>query len=130
MTARDRNPYVILGIEYGAPRDEANLAFARMARPLKRSKAQEALLNLTWALNQIDEAIKNPELALDIYRIPADKAAFESEGSGIFAPPPEHLSRRESTPDADLATLEATARRELLARVVTAYATTRPLPLP
>lgn len=128
MSARDRNPYVALGIEFGASRDEANLAFARRARPLKRSGAHDALVELTWALNQIDEAIVRPEIALEFYRVPADPEAFNAASHGLFAPAPELLGRRADTSERDLASLEDLAGREILAAGVMRYAARRRLP--
>src|ERR1700727_1939597 len=70
----NRNPYVILGIPFGSSRARANVAFARKARSLRRAGAagHDALTDLTWALQQIDEAIRNPAAALELYRIPAN----------------------------------------------------------
>jgi hypothetical protein len=92
----DRNPYLILGLPFGATRDEANRAYALKARGLRRTPGgEDALVELGWALNQIDEAIADPRKALEIYRIPADPGAFYPEATGILRPAPERLARRE-----------------------------------
>lgn len=92
----ERNPYLILGLPFGASRDEANVAFARRGRVLRRQgdAGKAELMELTWALNQIDEALADPDSAIDIYRIPADPNAFDPEGRGLFTPPPERMERR------------------------------------
>ena len=79
----DRNPYVMLGVPFGSPRDVATRAFARKAKGQRRSRVSESkgeLTDLTWALNQVSEAIRDPRTALDIYRVPADPNALEPTG--------------------------------------------------
>ena len=73
----DRNPYVMLGVPFGSPRDVATRAFARKAKGQRRSRSRVSeskseLTDLTWALNQVSEAIRDPRTALDVYRVPAD----------------------------------------------------------
>lgn len=113
-----RNPYIILGIPFGASREEANVAFARKAKALRRkASARLALTDLTWALNQVDEAIQHPERELGIYRVPADPNAYTVPAAGVFNPPPERMPVH---PDADaaLAGLQAASAHELLVRLV------------
>jgi len=94
--AIDRNPYLILGIPFGATRDEANRAFALRARGLRRDpRREDELVELSWALNQIDEMITDPRKALGIYRIPADPGAFYPDATGVLRPAPERLDRRQ-----------------------------------
>jgi hypothetical protein len=102
-----RNPYLILGLPFGASRDEANVAFARQARSLRRQgdAGKKQLVELTWALNQIVEALRDPDSTLEIYRIPADPDAFDPEGSGFFTPPPERMERRTEPSGPDAAAL-------------------------
>jgi hypothetical protein len=89
-----RNPYVQLGVPFGASSDTAAAAFARRARGLRRKPGgTEQLQQLTWALNQIQEVLRQPELALEIYRVPADPGALEPDGDGLLRPPPERLPR-------------------------------------
>jgi hypothetical protein len=115
-----RNPYVILGIPFGSSREEANIAFARRARQLRRlgTQGRTQLTDLTWALNQVDEGISHPEAAMEIYRIPADPAAFTVDGAGVLAPPPEVLAPRPGDHEAALAGLQAAAAQEYLRYLV------------
>jgi hypothetical protein len=116
----NRNPYVMLGIPFGSSREEANTAFARRARPLRRRGAAERdqLTGLTWALNQVDEGIRRPEAAMEIYRIPADPEAFSFEGMGVLRPPPEHLPAREGDREQALRSLHRTVFHEYLRYLV------------
>jgi hypothetical protein len=118
MTAR--NPYVILGIPYGATREQANIAFARRARPLRRlgAEGRDRMTDLTWALNQIDEAIREPDNALWLYRIPADPAVLGPSGPGEFAPPPLRLDRRTGDSTEARARLQRAAAQEYLRRLL------------
>jgi hypothetical protein len=118
-----RNPYGILGLPFGASGDQASRAFARRARGLRhQADGTEKLTQLTWALNQIQEAIKDPRTALHIYRIPADPGALESRERGVLNPPPERMDRTTGPSDDDwVALLDAArseARRALVADVL------------
>jgi hypothetical protein len=127
---RDRNPYLLLGVDFGTSREAANVAFARKARALRRAgpEGRERLTELTWALNQIDEALVDPERAIDVYRIPADPDAFDPDGSGLFRPPPERLERRTPGSGEDMATLTWHSTREILIAFCSAYLQFRPPP--
>lgn len=115
-----RNPYVILSIPFGSSREEANVAFARKARSLRLRGAQgrDQLTDLTWALNQIDEAIGNPAAAMELYRIPADPEAFSAQGTGVLRPPPERLAARDGDRGGARLELRQIAAREYLGRLV------------
>ena len=79
----DRNPYVILGIPFGTSRSAANAAFARKAQALKRDGGSlDQMTDLTWALQRISVAIREPATAMELYRIPADPEAFQPGGDG------------------------------------------------
>lgn len=126
-----RNPYVILGIPFGSSRAEANAAFARKARVLRRSGAEgvDQLTDLTWALHQIDEAISHPAAAMELYRIPADPGAFSTGGKGVLRPPPEKLAARAGDRDAGRADLRRRAAHEYLRHLIAVRASgLRPLP--
>jgi hypothetical protein len=125
-----RNPYLILGLPFGSSREEANIAFARKAKRLRRAgeRGKAELTDLTWALNQIDEVIANPALALEIYRIPADPTAFHSEGVGLFSPPPERMERRTGPSTDETRALVRAWAWEILAEVVVEYGRRRRLP--
>lgn len=114
----DRNPYVMLGIPFGSPRDVATRAFARKAKGKRRSRTAEAkadLTDLTWALNQASEAILDPRVALDVYRVPADPIALEPAGEGVLRPGPELMPRTTQSSDAEWARLLEAARAEAVA---------------
>ena len=91
----ERNPYVLLGVPFGSSRDVAQAAFAKRARRLRRQpNGADLLTDLTWALNQVDEVLRHPELAVDVYRIPADPSALVPDRPGILNPEPEVLEPR------------------------------------
>jgi hypothetical protein len=124
-----RNPYGMLGLPFGANREAASRAFARKARGLRRQPGStEALTQLTWALNQIEEAIKDPRTALHLYRVPADPGSLDPEQPGVLKPPPVPLART-TPPSADAwAALLDTARGELRNALLVDLAERTPLP--
>ncbi|MBB5873175.1 hypothetical protein F4553_006609 [Allocatelliglobosispora scoriae] len=111
-----RNPYVILGIPFGSSREEANIAFARKARVLRRlgAEGRAQMTDLTWALNQVDEGIRLPEAEMGIYRIPADPSAFTITGAGALSPLPEFLPPRPGDTQGALDALRADAAHDYL----------------
>ena len=127
-----RNPYVLLGLPYGASREQANVAFARRARALRRlgAEGKAQLTELTWALNQIDEAISDPDKELDVYRIPADPDAFEPKAVGLFNPPPERMARTTDPSTHDASPLVSEAVTELLRWEVAVLAAATSIPEP
>jgi hypothetical protein len=126
-----KNPYVVLGVPFGSDRATCSAAFARRAKKLRRNPTSTiTITDLTWALNQVDEAIRDPDTALHLYRVPADPDLFDvPETEGLLRPPPEPLARRTQP-------LDAAAREALLAEVaasaamaaVESYCLVRPLP--
>lgn len=131
--ADTRNPYVILGIPYGANRDVATRAFARKAKGKRRTRGSDSagtgeLTNLTWALNQISEHIRDPRTAVDVYRIPADPSALEATGTGVLRPPAELMARTTASSDAEWARLLDAARDEAVAALHEEIANTAVLP--
>lgn len=116
-----RNPYMVLGIPFGSSRAEANVAFARKAKALRRSGPDgiDQLTELTWALHEIDEAISHPAAAMELYRIPADPQLFRSHrDEGVLRPPAEPLPARPGDRTADLAELRLRALHEYLRHLV------------
>jgi hypothetical protein len=108
----------MLGIPFGSPRDVATRAFARKAKGQRRRRASEdkgELTDLTWALNQVAEAIRDPRTALHIFRVPADPAALEPIGEGVLRPGPEPMPRTTPSADAESARLLDAARAEAVA---------------
>jgi hypothetical protein len=128
MTTDRRNPYVTLGVPFGASSDEAHAAFGRRARGLRRQPdGAERLRELTWALNQVTESLGEPELALHVYRVPSDPDAFVTGGPGVLSPAPERRGRAEGEPEAAFAGLLDAVRREAIAAIETQLANA-PLP--
>ena len=77
MSENRRNPYLILGVPYGSPREAATKAFAKSARRARReSDYSYSIEDLTWALNQIEAHLENPTSDLSTYRVPADPEAL------------------------------------------------------
>ena len=114
----DRNPFVMLGIPYGAPRDVATRAFARKAKGQRRRRVGESnadLTDLTWALNQVSEAIRDPRTALDVYRVPADPGALDPLGKGVLRPGPEPMPRTTESSEGAWARLLDAAGEEAVA---------------
>lgn len=125
----ERNPYLILGIPFGSSRTEANIAFARKSRSLRRQgdRGRALMTDLTWALNQIDEAIADPETALEVYRIPADPLVFNG-GAGVLAPPPEVLAGRGGDRESAFRRLYETAVHDYLRYLMATRAPVLDLP--
>jgi hypothetical protein len=128
----ERNPFLILGIPFGASREQANIAFARRSRALRRAGGAKRteLTDLTWALNQIDEATASPSTFFGIFRVPADAETFNAPGPGALHPPPETLPPRGGDREAALAGLQAQATLELLRYLVQFRAGQVPVPPP
>ena len=96
-----QNAYVTLGIPFGASRDVASHAFAGRAKSLRRRPGgMEKLTQLTWALNQVTDVLRDPDAAVDVYRVPADPSALEPDGDGVLRPPPEPMARGAETTQA------------------------------
>ena len=103
-----RNPYLLLGVDYGAPADEARRRFARAARRVRRAAADPTTAggttveDLNWALHEIQNQAGDPFDSVAVFRVPADPDVFTPRGEGMFAPPPVPLPRRTSTTAADI----------------------------
>lgn len=91
-----RNPYVILGIPYGASRGEARRAVARRTRELRqRPGARYSAEDINWALHQVEQVIDDPEAGVEIFRVPAAPGILDAPSEhGLFHPAPERLPRR------------------------------------
>lgn len=114
MTIDRRNPYVILGVEFGATAEDARAGFARAKRRLRQDPdAPFTSEDLTWALLQVEQLIADPDLAVDVYRVPADPNAIGGESVGLFNPAPHPLLRRTEPSDEEWEAI----RREALAAV-------------
>src|SRR5687767_14931319 len=97
-----RNPYLLLGIDYGSPLGEAKRAFARAARELKRGAARKTFerADLSWALNEIEHAIDDAEAHIDYIRVPANPELYEWSGTGLLSPDPYLPDRATTAPEA------------------------------
>jgi hypothetical protein len=114
--ADPRNPYVMLGIPFGCPRELATKAFARKAKGMRRQRdAAAALTQLTWALNQVEENLRDPRTALHVYRVPADPRAFDPTGTGVLRPAPAPMPRQSGSSEHAWAELLEAARAEAVA---------------
>jgi hypothetical protein len=109
----DRNPYLIVGVDFGASRDEARHAFARAARRTRREGGTWSIEDLNWALHEIEALEQNPADLVDHYRVPANPRVFEPAGVGLFRPTPIRLERRTEPDPKAVEELKATALLEL-----------------
>ena len=99
----DRNPYLLLGVDYGCPPDAARKSFARAARRVRRATASAVTTeDLTWALHEVQERKTDPFDDVSVFRVPADPEVFTPSGHGLFAPAPVRLARRTSTRQSDV----------------------------
>lgn len=91
-----RNPYVILGVPYGAARGDARRAAARRTRELRqRESAPYSTEDVTWALHQVEQVIDDPDSAVEVFRVPAAPGILDAPSShGLFHPPPVPLPRQ------------------------------------
>jgi hypothetical protein len=110
----DRNPYLILGVDFASSSDRSRHAFARAARRLRKQGGAWEIEDLNWALHEVEALESNPADLVTIYRVPADPDVFEPAGEGLFRPPPVALERRTTADHADsVAKARAAAAREL-----------------
>ena len=116
----ERNPYLILGVDFAASSDQARHAFARAARRMRKQGGIYEIEDLNWALHEVEALESNPADLVSIYRVPADRDVFEPAGEGLFRPPPLPLERRE-WPDGEThaTAVRAAACRELDALLLT-----------
>ena len=101
---RARNPYLILGLDYGAHEEDARRALGRtMRRVRSQPDSPYAAQDVTWALNEIQRAETDPDAALKYFRVPADAGAYErtADGSGLFSPPARRMPRTSRATSAD-----------------------------
>jgi hypothetical protein len=99
----ERNPYLILGVDYGCSPDVARRSFARAARRVRRSGTDRVTTeDLTWALHEIQSEHADPLNEVSTFRVPADPQVFSPAGEGVFAPAPVPLARRTETSQSDV----------------------------
>jgi hypothetical protein len=111
-----RNPYILLGIPFGASKEEARRAAARRTRELRRATdAMYSMEDLTWALHQVEHVIEDPEAGVGIFRVPATPGILNApSGQGLFHPPVRPMPRQ-SPPlsDEEFSSLRLNAVREV-----------------
>ena len=120
-----RNPYVILGIPYGASRGDARRAAARRSRELRtRQNAKFSTEDVTWALHQVEQVIDDASSAVAVFRVPAASGILDAPaGRGLFHPPPVPLPRRsEPLSDEAVAQIRSEATIAVSMQVITALA--------
>lgn len=107
MTRERLNPYLVLGIPYAAPIKEVHKGFAKRARAIRNEEFDSYLLeDLTWAKHQIEQAERDPELDLTMYRVPANSEAFkndlsQSSARGFFNPTVKRIERKSDPTSTD-----------------------------
>ena len=90
-----RNPYIILGVPYGASKAEASEGHARALRRLKKDPdATYSESDLSWAIYQIEQVRGSSRPDDGIYRIPADPAVYSDCQYGLLQPRPVAMKRR------------------------------------
>ena len=111
-----RNPYLILGVPYGASTSEAARGFARATRRLKGCPNPPYSLNdLTWALHQVEQGLETSDWAKALFRVPANPEVYSAFGYGLLRPRPISMSRLTDRSDEGLVEeLAAAAGIELL----------------
>lgn len=128
-----RNPYLILGIDYGASKAEAAAGFARLVKRLRAlDDAEFTIEDANWALHQVEQVQERPELAVHMYRAPADPSVFGgAEGAGILQPEPvpEPRHTKQCPPDF-LEALRREALREVLLALAASVEKAPPVPAP
>jgi len=132
MPTDRRNPYLILGVDFGTHRAQASRHFAQAVRRLKSTTdSPYTIEDLTWALSQVEHYEADPAQAVDIFRVPADHAVFSPPGPGLLQPPPIAMDR--STPEDDpeaVASLTRSSAIELLQASLSVAAPITPSPAP
>jgi hypothetical protein len=114
-----RNPYLVLGIMFGATPDEAREALARRLKAVRADDDSAARQDgLRAALRQIESGPQPAASGLTPYRVPADPDALAVTGSGLFAPPVEPSFVTDSDVALALRGLQVAAAHEHLLRLV------------
>src|SRR5215475_7148875 len=99
----DRNPYLLLGVDFGTPPDAARRSFARAARRLRRAgSGRVSIEDLNWALHEIQNSPADPFDSVTVFRVPANPSVFRPAAEGLFNPPPVPLPRATTTGPGDL----------------------------
>jgi hypothetical protein len=104
----NHNPYLLLGVDYGADAAVARRSFARAARRMRRAGGEAAVSieDLNRALHEIQQRDHDPADAVDQFRVPANPRVFRPGSTGAFAPAPRPLARATEVSESDVDVLE------------------------
>jgi hypothetical protein len=132
MTDERRNPYVILGIPFGAGEAEARTGFAKANRRLRGlDNSRYSMEDLTWALHQVEQMIEDPSKAFHVYRVPADSDAAAVQRPGVFSPLPNPIERQtEASTDEEREAVKMRAISELVRDALTTEIASLAIPKP
>jgi hypothetical protein len=121
MAVDRRNPYVILGVPFGAAEQSARRGFAAASRRLRDGgDAAYSMDDLTWALHQVEQIIEDPAVALNVYRIPANSDAIAIDQPGVFNPSFQNAERATAQPTpAEWETVRVRAARAIFRDALT-----------
>ena len=109
-----RNPWLVLGLDYGADVSQAAPAMARRLHAIRaETDPSYDRKDLVWALNMIERIRAGTESDLEYLRLPSPEwpPNLPDGATGLFRPPPAALPR--STPPV---TAQAAAELDHLAR--------------
>jgi hypothetical protein len=122
-----RNPYLLLGVDYGVAPDEARRRFARAARRVRRAPGSTiSIEDLNWALHEVQSRTVPPADDVETFRVPANPAVFAPGATGVFSPPAVPFPRTTTTSPTDLGAVDdglAADVGELVGAVVAQLAT-------
>jgi hypothetical protein len=103
-----RNPYFILGLDYGTTeRDLINRGLSRASRRVRAMpSAPFDVTDCTWAADELTRGGIDPATDVTTFRVPADPAVF-APTTDVPVPPPRNLARTTGPSDAALTRLRA-----------------------
>lgn len=117
-----RSPYLVLGVRYAADKHEAQKAFARSSRMVRKGESVEYdMEDLNWALHAVEQRLEDPSASIDDYRLPANPAAY--------AVPPSHGILRADPREGLLVRVRSEILSDLLASLSSSSLPARPLPM-
>lgn len=88
-----RNPYLVLGVAYGASIRDVRRGFAKRAKDISNDlMTTYTMEDLNWALYQLEQSLEDADIDVTIYRVPANPSVLnvspmDSKKSGV---PPNH----------------------------------------
>jgi hypothetical protein len=90
-----RNPYIVLGVDFGAPVIEAKKAFALVSRRIRRHPDPPFTIEDVTAAEREVQDLVDPPRSIGIFRVPADPGAYEPDGTGdLLSLAPRNLPRQ------------------------------------